>query len=103
MTRSRLAVALSLAGASLAVVGIAAAATERSAAPSAEKGGSILRIGTVSGYDSMNPFVAYSAQSYDAFIMQYPILVQYKDVGAGGQHKLAFEGDWATSWKVSPD
>ena len=48
----------------------------------------------------MNPFVAYSSQSYDAFIMQYPTLVQYKQAGA---NKLQIEGDWAKSWKTSKD
>src|SRR5262249_6539035 len=53
-----------------------------------------------SGYDSMNPFVAYSSQSYDAFIEQYPTLVQYKQAGP---EQLQIEGDWAKSWKTSKD
>src|SRR5262245_49779826 len=53
----------------------AAPAGGTSASTQAVKKGGILRIGTINGYDSMNPFVAYSAQSYDAFIMQYPTLV----------------------------
>ena len=48
----------------------------------------------------MNPFVAFSAQSYDAFIEQYPTLVQYKQTGP---EQLAIEGDWAKSWKTSAD
>jgi peptide/nickel transport system substrate-binding protein len=105
MNRSPAIVALSLAAVAVTVGGVVAASggSSRAAAPASVRSGGILRIGTINGYDSMNPFVAYSAQSYDAFIMQYPILVQYKDVGTNGQHKLAFEGDWASSWTVSKD
>src|SRR5689334_19100489 len=109
MTRSPAVVALSLAALAAVAAGFGGVArtggqADVAKAPArAAKGGGILRIGTISGYDSMNPFVAYSAQSYDAFIMQYPILVQYKDVGTGGQHQLAFEGDWASSWTTSRD
>ena len=80
MNRSRAAAALACLAASVtaAIVGGLASSSESRAAP-VKKGGT-LRIGTINGYDSMNPFVAYSAQSYDAFIMQYPTLVQY-DVG----------------------
>jgi peptide/nickel transport system substrate-binding protein len=58
--------------------------------------GGILRIGTLNNIDTLNPFNAYSAQSYVAFIMMYPILVQYKE-------DQTFEGDWAESWEASPD
>src|SRR3954451_18759667 len=107
MSRSPAAVALSLAAFAVAAAVWGGAAATRSAQhevqPLAAKKGGILRIGTINGYDSMNPVVAYSAQSYDAFMMQYPTLVQYKDVGTGGQHQLAFEGDLATSCKTSKD
>ena len=58
--------------------------------------GGILRVGTISYIDSLNPFVALLSQSYNAFVMEYPQLVQY-----GPGPKL--EGDWATSWSHSPD
>ena len=58
--------------------------------------GGILRWGTLNNIDTLNPFNAYSAQSYVAFIMMYPILVQYKE-------DQTFEGDWAESWDTSPD
>ena len=58
--------------------------------------GGILRVGTISYIDSLNPFVALLGQSYNAFVMEYPQLVQY-----GPGPKL--EGDWATSWSHSPD
>ena len=56
----------------------------------------ILRIGTTNYIDSLNPFVAIESQSYNAFVMCFPQLVQY-----GPGNKLI--GDWATSWSHSPD
>ena len=53
--------------------------------------GGILRVGTANTIDSLNPFIAIESQSYNAFVMEYPQLVQY-----GPGPKL--EGDWATSW-----
>jgi peptide/nickel transport system substrate-binding protein len=58
--------------------------------------GGILRIGTTDGYDSINPFVAFSAQSYSTFIDIYPELVQY-------DANFEWEGDWAESWETSAD
>ena len=58
--------------------------------------GGILRVGTINEIDSLNPFVAINSQSYNAFVMEYPQLVQY-----GPGEKL--EGDWATSWSHSSD
>jgi peptide/nickel transport system substrate-binding protein len=58
--------------------------------------GGILRVGTINYIDSLNPFVAIESQSYNAFVMEYPQLVQY-----GPGDKL--EGDWATSWSHTAD
>jgi peptide/nickel transport system substrate-binding protein len=58
------------------------------------KKGGILNIGTTDNIDSLNPFIAIESQAYNAFVMEYPQLVQY---GPG----LKLEGDWATSWDVS--
>src|SRR5579871_3618242 len=58
--------------------------------------GGILRVGTINYIDSLNPFVAIESQSYNAFVMEYPQLVQY-----GPGEKL--EGDWATSWSHTAD
>jgi peptide/nickel transport system substrate-binding protein len=58
--------------------------------------GGILRVGTTDGYDSLNPFAAFSAQSYATFVDIYPILVQYNA-------DFEWEGDWAESWETSPD
>jgi peptide/nickel transport system substrate-binding protein len=60
------------------------------------KKGGILRYGTTDGYDSINPFVAFSAQSYSTFVDIYPILVQYDE-------NFEWEGDWAESWETSED
>src|SRR5436305_7999476 len=58
--------------------------------------GGILRVGTTNYIDSLNPFVAIESQSYNAFVMEYPQLVQY-----GPGEKM--EGEWATSWTQSSD
>ncbi|HET6173872.1 MAG TPA: ABC transporter substrate-binding protein [Gaiellales bacterium] len=81
----------------LGLAGIATAAPASSAAPRhAAKDGGILRMGTTDPFDSMNPFVAFSAISYVAFTNVYPTLVQYDT-----HFKLV--GDWAKSWKTSKD
>src|SRR5262249_28128348 len=105
MIRSRSAAAfLALTAATVAALGGASrtsATPTSSAAPATPvKKGGILRIGTINGYDSMNPFVAYAAQSSDAFIMQCPTLVQSRQTGL---EQLAIEGDWAKSWTTSKD
>jgi peptide/nickel transport system substrate-binding protein len=58
--------------------------------------GGILRVGTTNYIDSLNPFVAIESQSYNAFVMEYPQLVQY-----GPGEKM--EGEWATSWTQSSE
>jgi peptide/nickel transport system substrate-binding protein len=63
------------------------------------KKGGILRLGSINYIDSLNPFNYIEAQAYNAFIMIYPQLVQYKYENG----EYAFEGDWATSWETSPD
>ena len=58
--------------------------------------GGILRIGTTGEIDSINPFVAFNAESYQAFVIQYPLLVQYSP-------EFEWEGDLAESWETSED
>src|SRR5215471_18112972 len=72
VTRSRAAAAVACLAASISVVVLAGFTSSSSSPATQVKKGGTLRIGTISGYDSMNPFVAYSSQSYDAFIEQYP-------------------------------
>ena len=81
----------------LGLAGVATAAPAAWAAPrQAAKDGGIVRVGTTDGFDSMNPFVAFSAISYVVFTNIYPTLVQYDT-----HYKIV--GDWATSWKTSKD
>jgi peptide/nickel transport system substrate-binding protein len=96
--RRSLAVAAVLAALAVAAAGSAGAGA---AAPAkAKAGGSgILRIGTTNYIDSFNPLNFIESQAYNAFIMLYPQLVQYKYGPEGYQ----FEGDWAKSWKKSKD
>lgn len=58
--------------------------------------GGILRIGTTGEIDSINPFVAFNSEAYQAFVIEYPLLVQYSP-------EFEWEGDWAESWETSPD
>lgn len=58
--------------------------------------GGILRIGTTGEIDSINPFVAFNSESYQAFVIMYPLLVQYSP-------EFEWEGDWAESWETSED
>ena len=63
----------------LVLAAAAVAAPASSAAPrQAQKDGGIVRMGTTDPFDSMNPFVAFSAISYVAFTNVYPTLVQYE-------------------------
>jgi len=81
----------------LGLAGVATAAPAAPAAPRhAAKDGGILRLGTTDPFDSMNPFVAFSALSYVAFTNIYPTLVQYDT-------HFKITGDWAKSWKTSKD
>lgn len=61
------------------------------------KQGGVLRIGTASGIDSLNPFVAFQQDAYTTFEYIYPFLVQYNT------NNLQFAPDFATSWQESPD
>jgi peptide/nickel transport system substrate-binding protein len=81
----------------LAVPLLAAAlifATTATGSGSSSKGGTLFRLGTASGIDSLNPYVAFNQDSYSAFEYIYPILVQYDS-------HLHFAPFFATSWKSS--
>jgi peptide/nickel transport system substrate-binding protein len=58
--------------------------------------GGILRIGSSSKIDSLNPFKAVQTDAYTTFFYIYPVLVQY-------DADLTFVPDFAISWKVAPD
>ncbi|HKA98259.1 MAG TPA: ABC transporter substrate-binding protein, partial [Streptosporangiaceae bacterium] len=63
----------------------------------AVKQGGILRIGTVEGIDSINPFVGFNQDSYSTWFYIYPALVQYD------LHTYKFIPNFARSWQTSPD
>jgi peptide/nickel transport system substrate-binding protein len=66
------------------------------------KKGGILTVGTTNYIDTLNPFNFIESQGYNAMMMIYPQLIQYKQ-SAADPNVLEFEGDWATSWETSPD
>jgi peptide/nickel transport system substrate-binding protein len=65
-----------------------------SAGGSSAKSGGTFRLGTSSGIDSLNPYVAFNQDAYSTFQYIYPILVQY-------DQNLHFAPFFATSWKAS--
>ena len=81
----------------LGILTLAVAAPAVSAAPrQAKADGGIVRVGTTSVFDSINPFVAFNALSYVTFTNIYPTLVEYDT-------NFKFRGDWAKSWTTSKD
>src|SRR4051794_5915289 len=62
---------------------------------SSAKTGGTFRIGTSSGIDSLNPYVAFNQDAYATFQYIYPILVQYDD----SNKKIA--PFFARSWKAT--
>jgi peptide/nickel transport system substrate-binding protein len=63
----------------------------------AVKEGGILRLGTMTGIDSLNPFVTFQQDSYSTFEYIYPFLVQYNT------KTLQYAPDFATKWETSAD
>lgn len=70
-----------------------------------EQAGGVLRIGTNSTIDSLNPFVAFNQDAYTTFVYVYPFLVMYdtEKVAAGDTSENAIVGDFAESWETSDD
>jgi peptide/nickel transport system substrate-binding protein len=60
------------------------------------KSGGTFKLGTASGIDSLNPYVAFNQDAYSAFEYIYPILVQYDS-------HLHYAPFFATSWHASKD
>ncbi|HEY7400676.1 MAG TPA: ABC transporter substrate-binding protein [Actinomycetota bacterium] len=83
---------------------LAAAACSKSEAanpnPSGSGGavveGGVLRLGSSSSIDSLNPFKAFEQDAYNVFQYIYPFLVQWNA-------DLELVGDWATDWTWSDD
>ena len=78
----------------VAAVAIAVGVLATSATGSESKSGGTFRIGTSSGIDSLNPYVAFNQDAYSTFEYIYPVLVQY-------DKKLHFAPFFARSWKAS--
>src|SRR5215470_17426194 len=83
--------ALPLVGAAL-VFGIFAA-TATGSGKKASSGGTF-RLGTASGIDSLNPYVAFNQDAYSAFEYTYPVLIQYDS-------NLHYAPFFAKSWHAS--
>src|SRR6185437_16658086 len=58
------------------------------------KSGGTFRLGTASGIDSLNPFVAFNQDAYSAFEYIYPVLIQYDS-------NLHYAPFFAKSWHAS--
>ncbi|MFL5960005.1 MAG: ABC transporter substrate-binding protein [Gaiellaceae bacterium] len=58
--------------------------------------GGTFRLGTASGIDSLNPYVAFNQDAYNTFEYIYPVLVQYDS-------KLHYAPFFARSWHTSKD
>jgi peptide/nickel transport system substrate-binding protein len=58
--------------------------------------GGVLRIGSISPIDTLNPFSAFQQNSFIAFQYIYPYLVQYDS-------QLNIVPDFATKWEEAPD
>jgi peptide/nickel transport system substrate-binding protein len=77
----------------LAVGALVFAATAIGSGTKSTSGGTF-RLGTASGIDSLNPYVAFNQDAYSAFEYVYPVLVQYDS-------KLHYAPFFAKSWKAS--
>jgi peptide/nickel transport system substrate-binding protein len=84
--------------AGLAVLALAAAGCTSASKPAtaSTREGGVLRIGTSSPIDSLNPFISQSDYSYVVYEYCYPQLTQYDS-------NLAITPDFARSWKTSAD
>jgi peptide/nickel transport system substrate-binding protein len=69
-------------------------ATTATGSGKSAKSGGTFRVGTASGIDSLNPYVAFNQDAYSTFEYIYPILVQYDS-------HLHFAPFFAKSWKPS--
>jgi peptide/nickel transport system substrate-binding protein len=82
--------------AAVVLVAQAAGCAAGTSSPRGMRQGGLFRLGTDSGIDSLNPFVAANTDSFTVFEYIYPELVQYGP-------KLQIVPDFARTWKVSPD
>ena len=87
-------VAVALLVVTLAVAGCGG--KSKSGSKGGVKEGGVLKLGTSSRIDSLNPFVAFNQDAYTTFMYIYPFLVQY-------DRNLRFAPDFATKWETSTD
>src|SRR6516162_11237987 len=83
--------------AAITLLGAACSSTSSPGSQGGVKQGGILRIGTLEGIDSLNPFVGFNQDAYSTWFYIYPSLVQYD------LHTYKFIPNFATSWQTSPD
>jgi peptide/nickel transport system substrate-binding protein len=83
--------------ATVTLLGAACSSASSPGSQHAVKQGGILRIGTLEGIDSINPFVGFNQDSYSTWFYIYPSLVQYD------LHTYKFIPNFARSWQTSPD
>jgi peptide/nickel transport system substrate-binding protein len=81
----------------IALLMVAIGVFASSAGSRSTKSGGTFRLGTSSGIDSLNPYVAFNQDAYATFQYIYPILVQYDKTN------LKFAPLFARSWKSSKD
>src|SRR6516165_10087582 len=97
MTRTVRTFGLLVMGVAVAVLGAACSSSSSPNSGSGATRGGILRIGTLEGIDSLNPFVGFNQDSYSTWLYVYPSLVQYD------LHTYRFIPNFATSWQTSPN
>jgi peptide/nickel transport system substrate-binding protein len=85
-----------LAAAPLIIAALFFATNATGSGTKAAASGGTFRLGTASGIDSLNPYVAFNQDAYCTFQYIYPILVQYDS-------KLHIAPFFALSWKHSKD
>src|SRR5262245_37778446 len=61
--------------------------------------GGVLRIGTSSGIDALNPFVGFNQDAFSTWMYIYPSLLQYDTTSTTYDYLPNF----AQTWKQSPD
>jgi peptide/nickel transport system substrate-binding protein len=101
---SRCALVVTIIFAGVLVTGLARSPAVTAAEPTSSPAGSasaggdevVLRIGTTQDADNLNPFIGYSTTAYEAFHLNYDLLVGY---AANGDPRP----ELATSWSRTPD
>lgn len=83
----------------VAALALSACSAAPQAPLDAPAGSNVLRIGTTSGIDSMNPFVGINEDGYSVWMHMYPSLLQYDTT----KNDAPYKGSLAESWQLSED